>query len=353
LLRIVLSSKKPTIDDVAALSNVGRTTVSRVLNGSPNVRAVVRERVLKAVETLDFRVNAQARFLAGGRSQTLALIHASDFDTEPNSFYHSGIELGALRASAEAGFQLVMQNVNQQSPNCVQVIIDFLSGRRFDGVILTPPFSDNRDLVVHIQSKRCPVVCIAPGIGTRDLASGIGIDDEAAGFDMTMHLIACGHKSFGYIKGLEGHLSAEGRYDGFCRALKASDLDPDASIVVRGAFTFRSGVEMAEKILEQGKRPTAIICANDDMAAGALLTLHKHDLRIPQDISVVGFDDTPVSEIVWPPLTTVHQPIKTMGYRAVEILIESLGIIGKRKGPVFESIAHKLVMRNSSLNLTV
>ena len=343
-----MSSKKPTIDDVASLSNVGRTTVSRVLNGSPNVRSVVRERVLKAVETLNFRVNTQARFLAGGRSQSIALIHASDFDTEPNSFYHSGIELGALRASSEAGFQLVMQTVNQHAGDYAKKIIDFLVDRRFDGVILTPPFSDDRHLVSQILTCKCPVVCIAPGTQTRDIACGIGINDEIAGFDIAMHLIEIGHKRFGYIKGLEGHMSAEERFDGFCRAMRVKGLDPEASLVVRGAFTFRSGAEMTERILNASQPPSSIICANDDMAAGALLTAHKHGLNIPQDITIVGFDDTPVSEIVWPPLTTVHQPIKTMGYCAVEILIEGLGVQGQPRLPEFKSVAHKLVIRNSS-----
>ena len=138
-----MPARKPTIDDVAALSGVGRATVSRVLNGGPNVRDEVRARVFEAVEKLQYKVNMQARFLAGGRTQVLGLIYASDLDSEPNSFYHSGLELGALRACTDMGFQLVMHTVNQHSLTRATRIIEFVDQSRCDGLILTPPLTTN------------------------------------------------------------------------------------------------------------------------------------------------------------------------------------------------------------------
>lgn len=295
---------------------------------------------------LDYKVNVQARNLAGGRSRQIALVHASDFDTEPNSYYHSGLELGALRACAARGFQLVSHTINQNAPLPERRILSLIEDGRWDGIILTPPFSDRLDLVEKIQKKGCPVVCISAGKEVRRVAASVGIDDKGAGFEMANHLIALGHRKFGYIKGLSGHVSAEGRFDGFVGALEAAGIPLENAEVERGNFTFHSGIEGARRLLDRPNRPTALVCANDDMAAGALLTIHKIGLEIPRDISVTGFDDTPVSEIVWPPLTTVHQPLKAMGQRAVDLIVDA--IKAGDTAPKHEMIAFQLVLRESS-----
>ena len=327
---------------------MGRTTVSRVLNNGPNVRAEIRDRVQRAVEMLDYKVNIQARNLAGGATRQIALVHASDLDSEPNSYYHSGLELGALRACADKGFQLVTHTVNQTLASAEHNILSLIDEGRCDGIILTPPFSDNVDLITLVQKRACPVVCISGGPNVRHIAASVGIDDKAAGFEITQHLIDLGHRKFGYIRGLSGHLSAEERFDGFAAALKSANIAPDEVLVEPGNFTFHSGIEGAQRMLNRSDRPTALICANDDMAAGALLAIHKMALRIPQDISVTGFDDSPVSEIVWPPLTTIHQPIKQIGQRAVELIIEALkGGMGKT-AVQHHTISFRLVHRDSS-----
>jgi len=346
-----VSAGKPTIDDVAALSGVARATVSRVLNGGPNVREEVRQRVLKAVEKLQYTVNQQARFLAGGKTQVLGLIYASDFDTEPNSFYVSGLEIGALRVCAEMGFQLIMHAINQHSLNRASVILDLVEQKRCDGFVMTPPFSDDVPLLQELRKRGCPVVCVSAGVEARAVASGVGIDDEVAGYELTRHLLELGHRRFGFIKGLIGHLSAEDRYAGFRRAIAQAGLSEDAVLSQRGNFTFRSGVEKSLPILTAPRRPTALICANDDMAVGALFSAHKMGLDIPRDLSVVGFDDTPVSELIWPPLTTVHQPLRTLGGRAVEMLVEQVKASKTTSLPPqahFEIVPHRVVVREST-----
>ena len=174
-------NRTPTIDDVAALAEVGRSTVSRVLNGSPKVSPEVRERVLKTVEQLNYKVNPQARALAGGRMHMLALVYASDLDTEPNSFYHAGLELGGLRACTELGLSLMTQAVNQNADNTTAQILGMIDSRRCDGLILSPPYSDDLDLLRAINEREFPVVCISSGKQSRALASGVGIDDEMGG----------------------------------------------------------------------------------------------------------------------------------------------------------------------------
>ncbi|MDI7775392.1 LacI family DNA-binding transcriptional regulator [Asticcacaulis sp. EMRT-3] len=350
-----MSAGKPTIDDVAALSGVARATVSRVLNGGPNVREEVRVRVLQAVDKLQYKVNMQARYLAGGRTQMLAMVYASDLDSQPNSFYHAGLELGALRACSERGFQLLMHTINQHSLNKSQKILDVFDSRRCDGLILTPPFSDDLSLLHELQKRKAPVVCIAPGYEAQAAAAGVGIDDEVAGYEITRYMLSLGHRNMGFIKGLEGHLSAEERYTGFRRALKEAGLDDNSVPTARGNFSFRSGVETTARLLALPNRPTALICANDDMAVGALFTAHKLGLEVPKHLSVSGFDDTPVSEIIWPPLTTVHQPLKEIGARAVALVLDQINGARSSTPPGahrLEVVAHRVVMRESAADLT-
>lgn len=341
-------AQQPTIDDVAALAGVGRATVSRVLNDQPNVRPEVRDRVMRAVAKLDYRVNLQARRLASKSNKMLALIHCTNIDAEPNSYYDSALELGALRAATLAGFELSTLSVVVDDPRCGEKVIELFASGRCAGVILTPPLSDDVVLAHELLARRCPVVCVSPGERVRALLPGVGIDDEAAGHEMGAHVVALGHRRFGYLLGLEGHRSAENRFAGFMRALRDAGVPESAVTAVRGDFTFRSGVELSQGLLENPKRPTAIVCANDDMAVGALFAAHRMNLAIPSELTIVGFDDTPISAHIWPPLTTVHQPIRRIGFRAVERLIEDTLRGAAADTAIFEAIEHRLVSRESA-----
>ena len=343
-----MSKKKPTIDDVATLSGVARTTVSRVINDGPNVRPSMRRRVMEAIDQLGYKVNVQARNLAAGSSRQIVLIHESNLEAEPNSYYHSGLELGALTSCARHGYQLTTQAVDYQAGGWRERILSFIESGRCDGLILPPPFSDEPDLVRAIMAADCPVVCISAGETVRAIAPSIGIDDETAGYDMARYLIALGHRRLAYIKGLEGHISAEGRYAGFVRALTEVGIDPASIASARGNFTFRSGIECTEHILAARDDITVIVCGNDDMAAGAMLVCHKHGLTIPTRISVVGFDDTPLSDIMWPPLTTVHQPIKEIARRAADLLIRRVEGGTPGDEAVHEFVGHRIVERQSA-----
>ena len=343
-----MTLKKPTIDDVAGHAGVARTTVSRVLNGGPNVREEVRQRVLKAVEALNYRVNPQARSLAGGGSRILTLVFASDLESEPNSFYASALELGALRGCLALGYQLLTHHVPQQSADRRGQILDLVGSHKCQGMILTPPFADDVFLIEEVRRLGCRVVTISPGGAGRDAADGVGIDDEAGGYDIARHLLSLGHRRFAYIGGIEGHLSAARRQDGLSRALREAGLDPESVELLRGDFTFRSGGILAAQLLDAPRPPTALVCANDDMAAGALSIAHGRGLDVPGDLSITGFDDTPVSAIVWPPLTTVHQPLKEMAHDAVAVLVERLGGAAGGKGWRFHHLPHAVILRESS-----
>ena len=343
-----LTGKKPTIDDVARLSGVARVTVSRVLNGGPNVRPEVRAKVMEAVKSLDYKVNPQARSLAGGSSRTLAFVFTSDPESDPNSYYEAALELGALRACLALGYQLLIHHVPQHMPGQQRSIVELITDHRCEGLILCPPYSDDAGLIRAALGVGCKVVGISPGPEARQLVDGVGVDDEAGGYDLTTALIRLGHRRFGFMAGLEAHLSAERRLDGFRHALADHGLGESAYLLGRGDFTFRSGVRLAPAMLDHADPPTVLVCANDDMAAGALAAAHARGLDIPRDIAITGFDDAPVAGIVWPPLTTVHQPVKLLGQRAVELLVRRLTGGEPDAPPQFDQLDHALVCRQTT-----
>jgi LacI family transcriptional regulator len=336
-------TRNSTIDDVATAAGVARVTVSRVLNKAENVRPETRERVLRAVETLGYSVNLKARSLASGNGRQVMLIHAHSPEREPNSYYHAGIELGALRACSSLGVDLITRAIDPDGGDASRFLISIIERDRPTGILLTPPLSDDLELVELARRARVGVVAISAGEQARQHVSAVGIDEFSGGRALGEHLVALGHRRFGFVKGPPEHRSAALRYDGFLEALRVADVGPEPWTAT-GGFTFKSGVEAAERLLREDDRVTALACANDDMAAGAMFALHRAGLEIPAAMSVTGFDDTPMSEIVWPPLTTVRQPIQYFAERAVHMLLEDQAGATAR----YETIEHRLVIRQST-----
>ena len=337
-----MSKRNFTIDDVADAAGVARVTVSRVLNNEQNVRPETREKVRRAVEALGYSVNPQARALASGMGRQIMLVHAHSPELEPNSYYHAGLELGALRACSSLGFDLVTRAVDPNAANRLQLLSAILERERPAGLILSPPLSDDIELIEAAQATGVKIAAVSAGEAARAVVSAVGIDERAGGYAIGEHLASLGHRRVGFIKGPADHRAATLRYDGFLEALSHSGIDREPWTAT-GDFTFKSGVEAADKLLVDRASVTALACANDDMAAGAMLALHRAGLDIPRAISVTGFDDTPMSQVVWPPLTTIRQPIKDFTERAVALLVEN-----GSNGVHFEALPHALVVREST-----
>jgi len=338
-----VSKRNFTIDDVAEAAGVARVTVSRVLNNEQNVRPETREKVRRAVQALGYSVNPQARALASGINRTILLIHSHDPDREPNSYYHSGLELGALRACSSLGYDLITRAVDPANANRARLLSSFIERERPAGIVLPPPLSDDVQLLEDVKSAGVRVVAVSPGEHARSVVAGAGIDETAGGRAMGEYLLSLGHRRIGFVKGPADHLAAALRYDGFVDALRRFGIEEEPWSA-SGDFTFKSGVEAAERLLQQTGQVTALACANDDMAAGAMLAIHRAHLDIPGDISVMGFDDTPMSDIIWPPLTTIRQPIKDIAERVVHILVDS----GLDEVAPYETLPHELIVREST-----
>lgn len=314
---------KSTITDVAQQAGVSIKTVSRVLNNEPNVTQKTRDKVRAAVKNLSYRPNFSARSLAGSRSYLLAMVYDN-----PSVEYVSHLQKGATSACRERGYHLVVEPVDWDTGDLTNDIEALLERLPVDGVILTAPICDSRRIVSALEKANIPMIRICPRDGSFAQTPSLNFDDVAAAFDMTSYLIKQGHTDIALIRGAASHGSTQLRETGFRKALKASGLTPGPERIVDGDYTFGSGAAAARILLSGESRPTAVFASNDDMAAGVISTAGELGLSVPDDLSVCGFDNTALASMIFPPLTTVSQPIVDMGRRAARLLIDGHGVTG-------------------------
>lgn len=304
-----------TIDDVADRAGVSAKTVSRVLNNEPNVRPAKRELVLKASRELGYRPNPAARSLAGSRSFLIAHLHDN-----PVPEYVSAVNAGIYDACRANGYFLLPERVESGTPDRLERLQSFLMTSRADGVVLTPPLCNDVEILKLLRDTNTPFAALSPSHEPK-FEAVVRLDDRLAATEMVRHLIGLGHKQIAFIAGPEGHNASSARYEGYIAAMEEAGLAITPDQVAAGDYSLRSGLTAARKLIVAVTQPTAIFAANDDMALGAMTAAMEKGLHIPRDISVAGFDDTRLAAAVWPPLTTVHQPVKEMAHRAAERLM--------------------------------
>ncbi len=335
-------SRGVTINEVAALAGVSPMTVSRVMNNHGKVRDSTRERVMQAVRELDYTPNLAASSLAAAQHTRIALIY-----TNPSGAYLREMLVGLLRVASRTSIQLVIDYWDNLDTDAERKAARAMAGK-VDGVILPPPLCESHAAVSEFVRAEVPVVAIAAGRSSEEI-SCVRIDDLRAGKELAEYLIAQGHTRIGFIKGRPDLSASSNRYEGFQMAMHEAGLPVDASVVQQGDYTYRSGLKAAEKILSGKRPPTAIIASNDDMAAAAVSVAHRRGLDVPRDLAVVGFDDTSAATMVWPELTTIHQPMASMANAAIDILLRTI----RRKDRttrvlVDQVVPHKLVVRGSA-----
>lgn len=315
-----------TIHDVAKHSGVSPMTVSRVVNGETNVREETRQKVLASVAALNYSPSTPARALAARDAIQIAVLY-----TNPSTSYLNEILIGALTQTGLCGCRLNIAKC-ESIDEAVETVED-LAAAGIDGVLLPAPISNSNRLALALDRVNLPSVGIAaaqqpPGRTT------IAVDDHAAAFAMTARLVELGHTRIGFIKGHPNNRASDFRTEGFLAAMNAAGLDVDTDLVVQGYFDYHSGFDAAATLLSLPDRPTAIFASNDDMAAGVLANAHSFGVKVPAELTVVGFDDTTTATTVWPELTTVRQPTVQMASQAVDMLL--LQIRAKRTGATFE-----------------
>nr|WP_279338663.1 LacI family DNA-binding transcriptional regulator [Sphingomonas sp. BGYR3] len=308
----------PTVQDVAMAAGVSAMTVSRVVNGGTNVREATRNAVLQAIERLNYRPNTAARNLAAGEATQIGLFYAN-----PSVGYLSQFLIGALNAARRAGCHLVLESCEGESDEELAEATRQFAATEVQGVLLPAPLSENKVVRAELDAAGIPYTSIALGRFVPG-SLNVRIDDYAAARAMTDHLIRLGHRDIAFIMGNPNQVASAERYRGFCDSLAAAGLDPAQGRVEQGYFTFRSGMQAAERILDSKSRPTAVFASNDDMAAAAVGVAHRLGLHVPEDVSIVGFDDTAIATSIWPELTTIRQPTADMAEIGVGMLLKRI-----------------------------
>lgn len=329
--------KVPTISDVARVAGVSPMTVSRVVNNQTGVKPTTRDAVMQAIEALGYSPNAAARSLARSGAGRIGLLYSN-----PSSGYLGEILLGALEGAHRNGAQLLIGKCDSDTGS-EQAAIQRLISEGAGGIILPPPHGESWTAIAEIESHAVEAVAIAAG-RFRSVASSIRIDDMAAAAEMTRYLLSLGHRRIGFIKGAPNQSASAERLIGFETELSLA-VPVAEGLIESGEFTYRSGFEAAERLLAARRPPSAIFASNDEMAVAAIAAARRRGLDVPRDLTVVGFDDTPLASTVWPALTTVRQPIAEMAEAAVSRLVRGRTDDPEDRDRVVE---HALMIRESS-----
>ncbi len=326
--------KKATIQDIADTAKVSKSTVSRVLNDTTPVNKQKREAVLAAMKRLNFQPNLFARGLAGGRSMTVGILTQNI-----GSPFYDAVNQGLIRCLVGTNYSPIFVD-GQWHEDVGESSLRVLLGRQVDGVIVVGGNMSAESLIA-LQSRTNLIVVAREVQGLEGKC--IFIDNVQAAYDATKYLIEAGHRKIAHITGIPTHQDAIRRFKGYKQALVDANIEVDEDLVIEGSFDSRSGVIAVESLLASQKTFTALFCASDSIAFGARLALYNRGIRVPDDISLVGFDDQPQSAYVTPPLTTVRQPAHELGEAAANAMLKMI----EKKPFEFPSFSAKLVFRES------
>lgn len=304
----------PTISDVADLAGVSQRTVSRVLNKSDKVNERTRGKVQQIIQELEYTPSARARGLRARRSYLIGLIY------DVPTLHMNDVQKGILSICADAGYDIVVHPCEVDSANLVKDVRAFVQRSKVDGVVMLPPVSEIAEVTEALDRIGIPHVHFASELSTepwRLVVTNYG----PAVTDMTNHLVSLGHSEIGFISGPRDSISSRKRQQAFVDALHRHGLELQDAFVAEGAFTYESGVAAAQKLLTPGNRPTAIFAANDEMAFGVMNVADALGIRVPEDLSVVGFDGTSFATFVIPSLSTIRRPSGEMARLGAQKLL--------------------------------
>jgi DNA-binding LacI/PurR family transcriptional regulator len=325
------------MSDVAAHAGVSHQTVSRVVNGHPNVATATRKRVLESIAQLGYRPNTAARALVTGSTRTIGFVTVSI-----NQYGPAQTLVGLEQAARAAGYSLSVTVLEDATAEAMRDAIDRFVAQSVDAVIALGTY-DHPFEALHVVSSPVPLVTVLSGGAQAEPA--VGVDQVAGARLATRHLLDLGHRTVHHVTGPADSKEARDRLRAWRDELAASGvLSPD---VLRGDWTPESGHEAGRRLAARrraGEDVTAVFVANDQMALGLLAAFHEEGLAVPDDVSVVGFDDLPESPYFTPPLTTVRQDFAELGRRGVQLVLSRLG------GAPFHSepVTPLLVVRGST-----
>jgi LacI family transcriptional regulator len=338
-----------TIKHVAAEAGVSLQTVSRVINNEPNVRPQVQERVREAVAKLGYTPSLAARRMGGSRSYLLMALNDRDRTIEgwqsgEGTDWVDQMLMGGMLRCAESGYRMIFELVDTHSSNVEREVQGAISALHPDGVILTPPHSDN-PLITDLLSRQglpfARIGSVEPGDGF-----AISMDDGKAAQVATDHLLDLGHRRVAFITGSDEYALSAARLEGYRRAVKSRGLPSDDALIGRGDFTYQSGEAAMEALLNLAEPPTGVVASNDQMALAALKVAGRRGVAVPEQLSIVSFDDTPIVKFSHPALTAITQPIAAMAAEAANLLIRAKS--GEGDLPTSKVLPFDLAVREST-----
>jgi len=331
--------RRPTINDIARLAEVSKKTVSRVINESPFVKEDTREKVTAIMRELAYEPDPQARGLAFRRSFLVGFIYDN-----PNPQYVVNAQQGILDGLKGSGLELAVRPCDRAADDFIDEMRGFVQRQKLFGVVLFPSVSEDERLAELLQSLDCPYVRVA-SVELDETDSMLVTNDAVGGAQAARHLADHGHRRIGHITGPLTFRSVHERRRGFAEGLAERGMELNEAWVKEGGYTFESGVARARELLALTPRPTAIFAGNDEMALGVYQAARDAGLRVPDDLSIVGYDDAPIAARVWPALTTVRLPIRDMGRIAARKLMRQEGVENVEAD---EEVSPTLIVRASS-----
>lgn len=346
-----MTKREATIKDVAREAGVSAMTVSRVINGKSNVKPATRDKIQKAITKVNYRPNVGARLLSGRRTYQFLMLY-----NNPNVGWMGELLIGMMNSCRRIGYHLSIEGVGEfegENPGAgidAEEVQNLLDSSRVDGIILPPPICFNQAVLDVISAQNIPCVRIA-GTSQRGHKLRVTIDNFAAAYDITNHLIDLGHHDIAIIKGPDFFVASGLRFQGYAQAMREHGLEVRDSYIATGNFDVQTGYMCGRKLLRRKQRPTAIFATNDEMAAGVLAAAQELKISVPERLSVAGFDDAPIAQSVWPKLTTVGQPLRAMGEKSVELLERYVRHMDDDTQDEVEpaiSLGYKLVERQST-----
>ncbi|MFC5502875.1 LacI family DNA-binding transcriptional regulator [Lysinimonas soli] len=331
------TSRAPNIRDVARVAGVSYQTVSRVLNDSPNLRETTKQRVLEVIEEIGYRPNQAARALVTSRSKVIGVLVA----TRAAAYGVQTILYEIEDAARAAGYRIAIATTPSDEQS-VRAALAQLEGQAVEAVVVVAPQSRVFDLLTTTP-LRVPFVMLDSS--RRDLGHSVAVDQFEGARLATRHLIELGHRRIIHLAGPQDWIEAEARMQGYLREISDSELMVRPPVL--GDWTAEFGYRAGRELLA-GEDFTAVFCSNDLMALGLLHAFREAGIRVPEDVSVVGFDDIPEAAHYSPPLTTIRQDFAEVGRRSIGLLLAELGSGGQRH---VEPIRPELVMRSSTARI--
>ncbi|MEM7547611.1 MAG: LacI family DNA-binding transcriptional regulator [Pseudomonadota bacterium] len=327
----------PTLDDVARVAGVSTATVSRCLNEQQKVSAQTRKRVMKTIDDLGYTPNFHARAMAAKRTHTIGAI----IPTMENAIFARGLQ--AFQETLHASGYNLLVSSNAYLPELEVEQIRALVARGADGLLLIG-YERGQEVYDYLERRGIPTV-LAWTFRPDAVHASVGFDNCAAMRMLADRVFSMGHTRIAVISGIaEGNDRAEGRLRGIRESLSAHGYDPDTLPVIQTAYEIENGAAAFEALMQTHPKPTVIMCGNDVLAAGAISRAKKLGLNIPDDVSITGFDDIELANILQPPLTTVHVPHRQMGRIAAQELIN---MVEKRSTGVVRKLEVSIAMRES------